>query len=775
MSDVIKIVGPTEEPSATVVFVHGLGGHAYNTWRRGANSTEWAADPTFWPLWLARDCKRLAVYSIDYAAPVSRLRGSAMHFADQATNILARVLAEPALARGPLILIGHSLGGLVIKQLLRTAESTASYQAGAADLIRRVERIAFLATPHSGAGLATWGDRLRILARPSAATACLVRNDPGLRDLNNWYRDWSHGRGIAHLILAETEPTRILGTIVPPDSADPGLANVRSLPVGADHSGICKPADDTSDIYVFVRDFVSRPVGQPRQPLEAKLDTLPDVTARAVVAELQRLGIVANVVDGVVGEQMLLELARRLKPDEELTLKQAVVEVSAAVEIAANVIERGEHGANVGGVVDAVLARIAEKTRAGDFDGAARDADNGFAEWERAEAERLETSVRGGISLLEAGLEQNILRRDATAVARRVEKVVLLEHPDEGSGRFAAIRARKNTFYARGRDKGINFDLLVAIEIARLTLISANTKEERGTALNDLGSALFTLGERESGTARLEEAVTAYRDALKERTHDWAAIQINLGSALAVLGERASGTARLEEAVDAYRDALKEYTRERVPLGWAATQNNLGNALRALGQRESGTARLEEAVAAFRDALKEYTRKRVPLNWATTQNNLGNALSRLGERETGTARLEEAVAAYRDGLKEYTRERVPLGWAATQNNLGYALSTLGARASDTARLEEAVTAFRDALKEYTRERVPLDWAMAQNNLGNALSALGARESGTARLEEAVAAYRDALKERTRERVPLDWAMTQNNLGKAEKLLAERRK
>ena len=95
----------------------------------------------------------------------------------------------------------------------------------------------------------------------------------------------------------------------------------------------------------------------------------------------------------------------------------------------------------------------------------------------------------------------------------------------------------------------------------------------------------------------------------------------------ASLGERESGTARLEEAVAAYRAALEERTRERVPLDWATTQNNLGNALRTLGERESGTARLEEAVAAYRAALEEWTRERVPLDWATTQNNLGNALS----------------------------------------------------------------------------------------------------------------------------------------------------
>jgi hypothetical protein len=61
--------------------------------------------------------------------------------------------------------------------------------------------------------------------------------------------------------------------------------------------------------------------------------------------------------------------------------------------------------------------------------------------------------------------------------------------------------------------------------------------------------------------------------------------QNNLGAALQTLGERESGTARLDEAVAAYRAALQEWTRERVPLDWAATQNNLGNALASLGGR----------------------------------------------------------------------------------------------------------------------------------------------------------------------------------------------
>ncbi len=76
----------------------------------------------------------------------------------------------------------------------------------------------------------------------------------------------------------------------------------------------------------------------------------------------------------------------------------------------------------------------------------------------------------------------------------------------------------------------------------------------------------------------------AYRAALEETTRarvplDWARTQTNLATALQTLGARESGTVRLEEAVAAYRAALEERTRARVPLDWARTQTNLGGAL----------------------------------------------------------------------------------------------------------------------------------------------------------------------------------------------------
>jgi tetratricopeptide (TPR) repeat protein len=218
---------------------------------------------------------------------------------------------------------------------------------------------------------------------------------------------------------------------------------------------------------------------------------------------------------------------------------------------------------------------------------------------------------------------------------------------------------------------------------------------------------------------------------------DWVNVQNQLGNVLWSLGERESGTAKLEEAVFAFREALKEQTRERVPLQWAMTQNNLGSVLWRLGERESGTAMLEEAAFAYREALKERTRERVPLQWAATQNNLGNVLWRLGEREGGTAKLEEAAFAYREALKERTRERVPLDWAATQNNLGNVLWRLGEREGGTAKLEEAAFAYREALKERTRERVPLQWAASFGSEGVALMLLAERRGDAAMAETAL--------------------------------------
>jgi len=60
---------------------------------------------------------------------------------------------------------------------------------------------------------------------------------------------------------------------------------------------------------------------------------------------------------------------------------------------------------------------------------------------------------------------------------------------------------------------------------------------------------------------------------------------MNLGTALQTLGERESGTARLEEAVTAYRAALQEFTRERAPYWHQIAEQNLTRTLTIIERR----------------------------------------------------------------------------------------------------------------------------------------------------------------------------------------------
>jgi tetratricopeptide (TPR) repeat protein len=85
---------------------------------------------------------------------------------------------------------------------------------------------------------------------------------------------------------------------------------------------------------------------------------------------------------------------------------------------------------------------------------------------------------------------------------------------------------------------------------------------------------------------------------------DWATAQDHLGNALRALGERESGTARLEEAVAAYGNALMERPRERVPLRWATSTGNQGIALRVLAERRHDLAMAERAQAQINAAFE---------------------------------------------------------------------------------------------------------------------------------------------------------------------------
>jgi hypothetical protein len=66
--------------------------------------------------------------------------------------------------------------------------------------------------------------------------------------------------------------------------------------------------------------------------------------------------------------------------------------------------------------------------------------------------------------------------------------------------------------------------------------------------------------------------------------------QHNLGAVLATLGEREGGTARLQEAVEAFRAALAEFEAAGAGRSAAAARRNLARAAAVLAERRGRAA-----------------------------------------------------------------------------------------------------------------------------------------------------------------------------------------
>jgi hypothetical protein len=254
----------------------------------------------------------------------------------------------------------------------------------------------------------------------------------------------------------------------------------------------------SSDLIKQVRPDIDKP----SYDITALKELSDDVVGK-LLAALDSRGEIAKAATGGLEREIIAKLAKQLKPDEALDFDQAVAALENAVGIALDSIARGARGTNQDRFVNAVLQSIATRTKAGEFDRAAKEVDAALVELDQRESEQREALQRSRIALLEAGIEQDILRRDALSVARRVERIATTEEPDDSVRRFEALRRRQDMFDIEGRNKGLNFSSEIAIEIARLTLRFAAGSGQRGAALNDLGVALQTLGERETDTTRL--------------------------------------------------------------------------------------------------------------------------------------------------------------------------------------------------------------------------------------------------------------------------------
>lgn len=232
--------------SADVIFVHGLDGDIFATWHPAGNPG------AFWPKWLGEDLGTARIWSLGYPVASIKWRGSAMPLTDRATNALA-LLESSSIGSRPLFFVVHSLGGLLVKQMLRQANDLGRPAWTA--IARQTTGIVFLSTPNSGSRIANWVLYAKGVLRTSVAVDELQDNDPRLRDLNLWFRNNVARLGIAIEVYCEKLKVGPL-VVVDESSADPGITGVIPIPVDENHITICKPKNRKSLIYKGVRAFI---------------------------------------------------------------------------------------------------------------------------------------------------------------------------------------------------------------------------------------------------------------------------------------------------------------------------------------------------------------------------------------------------------------------------------------------------------------------------------------------------------------------------------------
>ncbi|KAK4327899.1 hypothetical protein Pmani_001649 [Petrolisthes manimaculis] len=152
----------------------------------------------------------------------------------------------------PIVWIGHSMGGLIIKHMMSECEGELGKQSAA---------VVFLSVPHHGSPLATIATSgiLSVLLCPTNEVCEMRIDNPELTTLHQSFLQLVQEQNVAVLTLNETKPTLHRPTgydvlFVPSQFGDPGVGEF--CEVNATHLDICKPLDRNAEVYQRIFTFL---------------------------------------------------------------------------------------------------------------------------------------------------------------------------------------------------------------------------------------------------------------------------------------------------------------------------------------------------------------------------------------------------------------------------------------------------------------------------------------------------------------------------------------
>jgi pimeloyl-ACP methyl ester carboxylesterase len=149
----VKVLHDCPNAAIDICFVHGLTGDRESTWTARGQSAPWPKN--LLPPKLG-EAARILTYGYD-AYVVRRGIAGSNRLIDHATNLLHDLATDRSSSNAssrPLILVAHSLGGLVCKKALLLSRNNP--EADLRGVFDCVKGTVFLGTPHKGSWMADW-------------------------------------------------------------------------------------------------------------------------------------------------------------------------------------------------------------------------------------------------------------------------------------------------------------------------------------------------------------------------------------------------------------------------------------------------------------------------------------------------------------------------------------------------------------------------------------------------------------------------------------------
>uniref|UniRef100_A0A182YBJ0 Uncharacterized protein n=1 Tax=Anopheles stephensi TaxID=30069 RepID=A0A182YBJ0_ANOST len=216
-----------------------------------------------WPGdWLPLDCPGVRVIAVNYTTdpylwrPVWITKRNRSNLVDRAREMSDLLIAKGVGRGHPIVWVGHSKGGIFIKQIL--VDAWESGRPAAEPLWRSSRGTFFYSVPHRGSPLADFN---LPLLRQSVELLEIQKNCSSILELHSRFVALYHSGQLKIDVFSFVETAMTLMSvlylrIVGIDSADPGIGEVCG--VHLDHREICKPRSRNCILYTELVKMINR-------------------------------------------------------------------------------------------------------------------------------------------------------------------------------------------------------------------------------------------------------------------------------------------------------------------------------------------------------------------------------------------------------------------------------------------------------------------------------------------------------------------------------------